>query len=158
VLDLLKPSEPKSGMDLVFTNRQGGRLLIIREGFSTACKRAGLEDLHFHDLRHTFASHWMMNGGDLYALKDILGHKSITMTQRYAHLSPEFKRSAMNRMNDIWANTGHHSEMCSEMSPVTGRSAATGGYARSQLGRRSRRSVGLGVGGLQGRCNYAVGF
>jgi hypothetical protein len=58
--------------------------------------------LHFHDLRHTFASQWVMSGGDLYVLKDILGHKSIVMTQRYAHLSPEYKRSMVDRMEKIW--------------------------------------------------------
>ena len=43
----------------------------------------------FHDLRHTFASHWMSKGGDLFRLQRILGHKSPTMTNRYAHLAPE---------------------------------------------------------------------
>ena len=70
--------------------------------YSRADARAGLGWLHFHDLRHTFASHWMMNGGDLYVLKDILGHKSVSMTQRYAHLSPEYKRAAVNRMDNMW--------------------------------------------------------
>jgi hypothetical protein len=42
------------------------------------------------------------NGGDLYVLKDILGYKSITVTQRYAHLSPAYKRDAVNRMDIIW--------------------------------------------------------
>jgi hypothetical protein len=46
----------------------------------------------------------MMAGGDLYVLKDILGHKSIVMTQRYAHLSPEFKRAVVNRIDNIWSN------------------------------------------------------
>jgi site-specific recombinase XerD len=74
----------------------------IRGAFKNACERASISDLHFHDLRHTFASHWMMAGGDLYVLKSILGHKSIVMTQRYAHLSPEFKRAAVDRMDNIW--------------------------------------------------------
>jgi site-specific recombinase XerD len=51
----------------------------------------------------TFASQWMMAGGELYALKDILGHKSISMTQRYAHLSPACRRSMVDRMEQIWA-------------------------------------------------------
>lgn len=42
----------------------------------------------FHSLRHTFASHWMMNGGDVFRLQRILGHKSNTMTMRYSHLEP----------------------------------------------------------------------
>ena len=44
-----------------------------------------------------------MAGGELYALKDILGHKTIAMTQRYAHLSPAYKRAMVDRMEQIWA-------------------------------------------------------
>lgn len=47
-----------------------------------------------HILRHTFASHYMMGGGDILTLQRILGHSSITMTMRYAHLSPEHLSSA----------------------------------------------------------------
>jgi hypothetical protein len=45
----------------------------------------------------------MMAGGDLYVLRSILGHKSIVMTQRYAHLSPAYKRAMVDRMEQIWA-------------------------------------------------------
>lgn len=44
-------------------------------------------DFRFHDLRHTFASHFVMNGGDLLPLKEILGHHSIAMVERYAYLA-----------------------------------------------------------------------
>jgi len=54
--------------------------------------------IRFHDLRHTFASHWMMNSGDLFKLQRILGHKSVTMTQRYAHLAPEAFASDYGRL------------------------------------------------------------
>lgn len=67
----------------------------IRKAFVSAVKRAKIEDFHFNDLRHTFASWFMMRGGDLYALKQILGHASITMTERYAHLAPDHLRSQM---------------------------------------------------------------
>ncbi len=55
---------------------------VERQGKLRACIR-------FHDLRHTFASHWVMRGGDLFKLQRILGHKSIAMTMRYAHLAPD---------------------------------------------------------------------
>lgn len=48
-----------------------------------------------HVLRHTFASHFMMNGGNILALKEILGHTSLNMTMRYAHLSPEYLQDAV---------------------------------------------------------------
>lgn len=57
-----------------------------------------------------------MASGDLYALKDILGHKNIAMTQRYAHLSPAYKRAMVDRMEQIWAKPGSRP---AEM-PVTG--------------------------------------
>ncbi|OLB66012.1 MAG: hypothetical protein AUH96_08485, partial [Nitrospirae bacterium 13_2_20CM_2_61_4] len=79
------------GTDLVFSSSRGGRIVDVRTGFLNSCKRVGLTDLHFHDLRHTFASQFVMAGGDLYILKEILGHKSLAMTTRYSHLSPTYK-------------------------------------------------------------------
>ena len=66
----------------------------IRRAFSTACRRAGLKDVSFHVLRHTAASHLVMSGVDLITVKELLGHASIRMTQRYAHLSPGHRREA----------------------------------------------------------------
>ncbi|MFN3740846.1 MAG: tyrosine-type recombinase/integrase [Thermodesulfovibrionales bacterium] len=62
----------------------------IREVFEKACKRAGIRDFRFHDLRHTFASHLVMSGVDIQTVSKLLGHKSLTMTLRYAHLSPSY--------------------------------------------------------------------
>ena len=103
VVELFRNYPRAAGSEFVFTNAAGGRLGWLQHGFRKALVRAGLTDLHFHDLRHTFASQWMMAGGELYALKDILGHKSISMTQRYAHLSPAYRRSMVDRMEQIWA-------------------------------------------------------
>lgn len=69
----------------------------IRNAFEYATEAAGLGDFHFHDTRHHFASWFMMRGGSLQELKEILGHADITMTLRYAHLSPAHLRSAMLR-------------------------------------------------------------
>lgn len=58
--------------------------------FKMAAKRAGMPKLRVHDLRHTFASHWVLDGGDIFRLSKILGHSSVVITQRvYAHLIPE---------------------------------------------------------------------
>ena len=103
VVDLFRNYPRTKGSDLVFTNAVGGRIGWLQHGFRKALGRAGITDLHFHDLRHTFASQWMMAGGELYALQNILGHKSAAMTQRYAHLSPAYKRAMVERMEQIWA-------------------------------------------------------
>jgi len=65
----------------------------IRTAFENAVVEAKLEGLRLHDTRHHFASWFVMRGGNLQALKEILGHASLTMTQRYAHLSPDHLRS-----------------------------------------------------------------
>src|SRR5437588_12299789 len=119
---LLSTYPRRSGIDLILAGPSGSRLTEIRTGFLNACSRAGITDLHFHDLRHTFASQFVMAGGDLYILKEILGHKSITMTQRYAHLSPAYKIKAIDRMNNLWAGAkpqASTSEMLPEAPSVT---------------------------------------
>lgn len=58
-----------------------------KTAFEIACRRAGIVDFRWHDLRHCFASFFMQSGGDLYRLQMLLGHTTPAMTQRYAHLS-----------------------------------------------------------------------
>ena len=65
----------------------------IRTAFESAVKAAGLDDLHFHDCRHHFASWFAMRGGSLPALQKILGHADLKMTLRYAHLAPQYLRA-----------------------------------------------------------------
>lgn len=75
-----------------------GRLFMsCRSAFRAAYKRCcfATPGQMTHILRHTFASHYMMGGGDILGLQRILGHSSITMTMRYAHLSPDHLESAL---------------------------------------------------------------
>jgi integrase len=60
-----------------------------------ACKRAGLRPASWHVLRHSFASHLAMRGVAIKAIQELLGHASIVMTMRYAHLAPEVTRDAV---------------------------------------------------------------
>lgn len=68
----------------------------VKHSFSAACRRAGIRDFHFHDLRHTFASHLIMAGVDLTTVSRLLGHKDIKMTLRYAHLAPHHTQRAVD--------------------------------------------------------------
>ncbi|MFA4828435.1 MAG: site-specific integrase [Thermodesulfovibrionales bacterium] len=73
----------------------------VKRSFHTALRRAMIHDFHFHDQRHTFASHLVMAGIDITTVKELLGHKTLTMTLRYAHLAPSHKVKAV----DILDNT-----------------------------------------------------
>ena len=77
----------------------GKRLQDVKRSFSTALRRAKILDFHFHDLRHTFASHAVMAGVDLTTLKELLGHKTLTMTLRYSHLAPGHKVAAVELLD-----------------------------------------------------------
>jgi len=76
----------------------------IKTAFGSALKRAGIEDFRFHDLRHTFASHMVMRGASIKEVQEILGHKNISVTMRYAHLSHEHKKKAVNLLNGLTAS------------------------------------------------------
>ena len=92
VKDLLKKLLERSTSDLVLEpgKSQPKDVNHVYREFHKAQRIAGFTRLiRFHDLRHTFASHFMMNGGNIYDLQKILGHSSLEMTQRYAHMSPD---------------------------------------------------------------------
>ncbi len=76
-------------------------------------KKAEIEDFCFHDLRHTFASHLVMAGVPLLTVAELLGHKSIDMTKRYSHLSPNHKAAAV-RVLDALCDEKQESQSMSE--------------------------------------------
>lgn len=85
----------------VFAHEDGGRILDVRRSFKTACRGCGIEDFRFHDMRHTCAAWLVSSGRDLQEVRDLLGHASITMTERYAHLAPENVRAAVAVLDDV---------------------------------------------------------
>lgn len=74
----------------------------VEGSFEDLLDRAGIKDFRFHDLRHTFASWYMMNGGDLYELAKILGHSNIKMTERYAKLAREHIARTSSTAREMW--------------------------------------------------------
>jgi len=70
----------------------------IKTAFKGACRRAGISDLRFYDLRHSFATRLIENGVDLITVKDLLGHSSVTVTERYTHSSKNLKKGAVDML------------------------------------------------------------
>ncbi len=81
--------------EFVFTHNNGQPIRSIRTAFEKALQRAGIEDLRFHDLRHTAASQMYMSGLDIKFIKEIGGWKTLQMVDRYSHISTEHKRVSM---------------------------------------------------------------
>ncbi|MEM7195406.1 MAG: site-specific integrase [Pseudomonadota bacterium] len=90
----------------VFCRKDGSRFVSFRKSFNTARIRAGLNDFRIHDLRHTCAAWLVSNGVPLTEVRDLLGHSTVKMTERYAHLAPENVRAAVNRLDD-WSRLSH---------------------------------------------------
>ena len=82
----------------VFTPMESGHL---RRSFRLALGKAQIDDFHFHDLRHTFATRLVQAGVDLYKVQRLLGHKSPIMTQRYAHHYPESLRDGVEILDRV---------------------------------------------------------
>lgn len=87
----------------VFTESNGDHLdynHVTERHFMVAQRESGLSKIiRFHDLRHTFASHFMMNGGNLYTLQKLLGHTDIQTTMIYAHLDSEFLKQSISKID-----------------------------------------------------------
>jgi integrase len=80
----------------VFPNpRTGKPYYSIQKRWTAAVAKVEIEDFHFHDLRHTYASHMVMRGTPLATVSNLLGHANIKMTMRYSHLSPEHAYEAV---------------------------------------------------------------
>jgi len=95
------------GTPWVFAHKDGRRVQDVKKSFATACARAGIDDFRIHDLRHTCAA-WLVSAGvPLAEVRELLGHSSIEMTERYAHLAPENVRSAVARLDDPESRKSH---------------------------------------------------
>ena len=84
---------------LVFPGKDGNPLDNIKKSWAGLVKLAELNDFRWHDLRHHFASRLVIEGVDLNTVRELLGHKDIKMTLRYAHLSPGKKAEAVARLD-----------------------------------------------------------
>ncbi len=98
-LRLLRARAKGAPDELVFPHRKGGKPMDFDKAFAAAVKAAGIEHFRFHDLRHTCASYLAMTGATTAEIAAVLGHKTLAMVKRYAHLSDQHTSSVLERMN-----------------------------------------------------------
>ena len=82
----------------------GTPLKRFDKAWRRTCALAGFNNLHFHDLRHTFCSNLILAGSDLKAVKEMIGHSDIAMTDRYSHLTLTHKRLLQGMLAEHYSN------------------------------------------------------
>lgn len=106
VKQILFSRKPENPTDLIFPDMKGNIQKSVSHTFDHAVNKIGLNEgitdrkdkVVFHTLRHTFASWLAINGTPIFTVKELMGHKSLAMTERYAHLIPDHKREAVNSL------------------------------------------------------------
>jgi integrase len=97
--ELLSLKAESNGSEFVFVSVRTGRALgWIKRAFVSACKDAEIENLHFHDLRHTSSTRLADNGVDPFTIAQILGHSDLRMTARYTHATDHSLRRAVEEL------------------------------------------------------------
>ncbi len=86
----------------VFCRLNGLRISRFDSAWNTVCKIAGIENFHYHDLRHTYCSHIILQGGDLKDAKEMIGHRDLAMTDRYTHLTLRRHQEMTNRLSNYY--------------------------------------------------------
>ncbi|TKJ43719.1 hypothetical protein CEE36_03265 [candidate division TA06 bacterium B3_TA06] len=86
--------------EYVFCKADGTEYGDWKRSFNTACETAGLEDVRFHDLRHTCGTLLNMLGTNQYTIRALMGHRTLAASKRYVHTPPETVREASNALGD----------------------------------------------------------
>lgn len=95
LIESLKELKKTSTNEYLFCNMDGTPIESVNRSFHTARRRSGIAYCTFHCLRHTFATRAVMAGVDIVTVQELLGHKTIAMTKRYSHPTPEHKKKAV---------------------------------------------------------------
>jgi len=101
-LDLLRGMRKSATGDFLFPGRKGEHLKDLKKLWARVTQTAGLEGVHVHDLRHTFASRLVSGGIPLAVVGGLVGHLQARMTERYAHLADGALRAATDQFATVY--------------------------------------------------------
>jgi len=101
LFNLLQQKSPQSPYEKVFPNI---RVDKVSKVFHEVCQIAGIENLRFHDIRHTFCSRLSMTGCNTLMLMDLLGHRTMSITRKYTHNSMDSLRTAVSHLENATLN------------------------------------------------------
>jgi len=117
--ELMELKSKSENSQYVFLNpRTGKPYKKLQTSFKGTCRRADIKGLRMHDLRHTFASRLVERGVDLIRIKELLGHSTVKITERYTHSNQEGRKKAVellcqktHKTAKIWENLLHNCDM-----------------------------------------------
>jgi integrase len=113
-LEILRKRSPANPSDYVFRDRwHQGKIQGVSKAFAKTVDKLGFnrgvedrrQQVCFHSLRHTFASWLALQGESIKTLQELLGHKTMAMTSRYSHLTPDHRRDAVKRLEQVFKDT-----------------------------------------------------
>jgi integrase len=91
--------------EFVFYNHETGKPFVdLKAGFALACRKAGIEGVTWHTLRHTFASRLLDRGVDIVTVQQLLGHSTVIVTMRYTHTNLDSKKAAVAKLESFGDN------------------------------------------------------
>lgn len=120
--DILANRKKGNNDELLFINSKGNQFKETPKTFKEIVDQTGLNNnindrrqkVVFHTLRHTYASWMVQNGIDLYTVKELMGHSTLAMTERYAHLAKENLKNAVKMFEDSMKTTTKEKETQTE--------------------------------------------
>jgi integrase len=119
--ELVKAKRGNRASEYIFPNPESGLPYTqVRRSFKNACQKAGVKELRFHDLRHTFATRLIESGADLITVRDLLGHFSVRVTQRYTHSNQDRKKEALELLAQRAANWPQNPEGLAHICHISG--------------------------------------